>query len=354
MTGASGARTNSNTVKRSAYFCMCGTGLFMIVSKLLSFVLYDVYYKAAAENFDRTEIVLTNIIRALFGANTGVSIAAARSVLGSGIPDSFFAMFTTLVTLVIPAYVFSKLSGRGISDGFPVKGKLSPDFLSLLFAAQLFMTGAAVIASFFYDFIMPDSSSFISSGTAAAYTGEADGYTLLISALETAVFVPIAEEYVFRGAVFGALRKYGTNFAVIASAFVFGVMHFSASQSMYAFAFGIISAMLVVYTGNIKTSVLFHAFNNFYITLSDYLSAADVSSYYIFTDMFYILCAVLGIFGIMKLFSKGGFAAKYSDLAQISDERNGLCGTCAGVGQIFTVPVIMFLVLYASRVFALG
>ena len=110
-------QTNSNTVKRSAYFCMCGTGLFMIVSKLLSFVLSDVYYKAAAENFDRTEIVLTNIIRALFGANTGVSIAAARSVLGSGIPDSFFAMFTTLVTLVIPAYVFSKLSGRGISDG---------------------------------------------------------------------------------------------------------------------------------------------------------------------------------------------------------------------------------------------
>ena len=69
--------------------------------------------------------------------------------------------------------------------------------------------------------------------------------------------------------------------------------------------------------------------------------------------MFCILCAVLGIFGMIKLFSKGGFAAKYADIAQISDERNGLCGTCAGVGQIFTVPVIMFLMLYASSVFAL-
>ena len=55
------------------------------------------------------------------------------------------------------------------------------------------------------------------------------------------IVVPLCEEYAFRGVVFGYLKRYGLSFAVIASAFVFGISHASPSQAVYAFMFGVVA-----------------------------------------------------------------------------------------------------------------
>ena len=76
-------------------------------------------------------------------------------------------------------------------------------------------------------------------------------------------FVPaILEELFFRKALIDLLKPFGTSFAVILSALLFGLMHMNLSQSLFACAMGIIFGSIYIYTNDIKTTMLIHFINN--------------------------------------------------------------------------------------------
>ncbi len=74
-----------------------------------------------------------------------------------------------------------------------------------------------------------------------------------------AVFGPLCEETVFRGAFYRGFRKSGNIFgAVILSALLFGMMHMNFNQAGYAFLLGIMMALAAEATGSVLTPFLMH------------------------------------------------------------------------------------------------
>lgn len=74
-----------------------------------------------------------------------------------------------------------------------------------------------------------------------------------------AVVPAFCEETLFRGVVYGGYRKHGDKFAaVLLSGFLFGVMHMNLNQALYAFAIGVLLALLFEATDSIFPTMLFH------------------------------------------------------------------------------------------------
>ncbi|MBP5775849.1 MAG: CPBP family intramembrane metalloprotease [Clostridiales bacterium] len=77
--------------------------------------------------------------------------------------------------------------------------------------------------------------------------------------------VPLEEELIFRGAVFGILKqRMKPLVAALLSAVLFGVMHAVSIHTAYALICGLILCGVYYYTENIFASTLMHALFNFF------------------------------------------------------------------------------------------
>ncbi len=341
-------QNKSNT--KSAYIAMCGVGIVMLFSKLLSDAGAFVYAFLYGNGFEWVQQKLAGCIKMIFGTSSAMSVAAARHIIYSEALSDIVSMLLLMLTLFLPAYLFSKLTGSDISKDFCVKGRLAPRFLTLYFMVSLFMSACAGIGAFFGDFLFPGTAQSV-SGTAVSAVLQKDAVSIFISFVNTAIFVPVVEEYVFRGVFFSALKPYGVDFAVVASSFVFGVMHFEASQSMYAFAFGIFASLTVALTGNIKTAVLFHMLNNSAMLFSEISQLYGDFWSRIFSDASLIITVIMGFWGIVHFFSPKGTLYKYNQRKKELDIYNGIGERKCGVGCMFVVPILIFISYYAISVF---
>ena len=102
----------------------------------------------------------------------------------------------------------------------------------------------------------------------------AGGWTLLGLVAFGGLIVPFAEELLFRGVVYTALRRYGAVVATLGSAALFGIAHGVSVVLVIAFLFGVLNAVLVERSGgSIWPAVLAHATNNTIAFVLAYLLA---------------------------------------------------------------------------------
>ena len=76
------------------------------------------------------------------------------------------------------------------------------------------------------------------------------------------ILAPILEELVFRKLLCRHLLPLGEGYAIVLSAVIFGLAHGNFFQFLYAFAMGLIFALVYVKTGKIIYSILYHAVIN--------------------------------------------------------------------------------------------
>ncbi len=116
--------------------------------------------------------------------------------------------------------------------------------------------------------------------------------------MTTAIAPAFAEEYLFRGVVYGNLRPYGKWQAVFISAMTFALMHQNVGQLFYTFVCGIVMALMYEWTGSIWCSVFFHLFNNEFAVLTESLiyGAYGESVY----DIILVWSLVLVILGLIS------------------------------------------------------
>lgn len=79
------------------------------------------------------------------------------------------------------------------------------------------------------------------------------------------------EEFLFRGVIYGNLRRYGKSQAILLSALLFSMMHQNIAQSFYTFVAGIMLALCYELTGSIWCGTFMHLFNNLYSVLQEIL-----------------------------------------------------------------------------------
>ncbi len=99
---------------------------------------------------------------------------------------------------------------------------------------------------------------YVSAGFSAANEAFFGG-RVLYELLGSCFFIPIAEELLFRGVVYGRLRALvGVRPALAASALLFGLVHANVVQFLYAGIIGLLLAYLLERTGNFMAPVLGH------------------------------------------------------------------------------------------------
>lgn len=85
------------------------------------------------------------------------------------------------------------------------------------------------------------------------------GSTFALEVLGSACITPLLEELLYRGIIFGRLRKLvGLIPSVLISSFIFAFMHFNLVQFIYAFLLGIVLALCMERCGHMYGAVAAH------------------------------------------------------------------------------------------------
>lgn len=86
----------------------------------------------------------------------------------------------------------------------------------------------------------------------------------ILGVLSIAVFAPLLEEVLFRGAIQGYLmrRMRSPWLAIIISSLVFGIFHMNPIQIVYATLLGFVFGWIYYRTGNLLSVILGHVLNN--------------------------------------------------------------------------------------------
>ena len=120
-----------------------------------------------------------------------------------------------------------------------------------------------------------------------------------------AVVPSFVEEYLFRGVILGALRKYGDGFAILISAIMFGIMHGNFVQIPFAFIGGLILGYITVYSGSIIPAMIIHFMNNSFSVISEIiLEEQGEQISLIITLIVYSIFVALSIWGVFYLTKK--------------------------------------------------
>ena len=104
--------------------------------------------------------------------------------------------------------------------------------------------------------------------TLESVSGSSDSFSMFLYA---SILAPITEELIFRGYIQGSLERFGRKFAILCSAFLFGIFHGNLVQTPYAFLAGLLLGYVAA-EYHIIWSVAIHMFNN--LVLADLLSRA--------------------------------------------------------------------------------
>lgn len=88
--------------------------------------------------------------------------------------------------------------------------------------------------------------------------------SFLLSFLVVAVVPAIFEEAVYRGVFFNEYRKVNIRKGILLSGLLFGLLHMNMNQFFYAFAMGVIFALLIEATDSILASMIVHLVMNGY------------------------------------------------------------------------------------------
>jgi len=99
-----------------------------------------------------------------------------------------------------------------------------------------------------------------------AVSGASDTFSMFLYA---SILAPVAEELLFRGFVLRTLRPYGKRFAILGSAFLFGLFHGNLLQTPYAFLMGLLLGYVAA-EYSLGWAIGLHMFNNF--VLADLLT----------------------------------------------------------------------------------
>ena len=115
---------------------------------------------------------------------------------------------------------------------------------------------------------------------------------IILMCIGTAIIPPLIEEYSMRGVLLSAQRKYGNVFAIVTSAYVFGMFHGNFAQIPFAFLCGLFFGYAVIATDSLWTAIIIHALNNALSCISSILITAFDEHV---GNTFFIVCSITGI-----------------------------------------------------------
>lgn len=183
------------------------------------------------------------------------SIGLSYALKDADIPE-WFGMIQTYLVMLVPTVIFMAVCRINPIKKLPWRILRPADaLLSLLFGYML------VPMMLFLNYV---SMLFVDNHMQEASMSMRQDYVFVVQLLFMAVIPAMVEEFLFRGIFFHSYRKNGVFGAALMSALIFGMFHMNFNQFFYAFALGVIFALLVEATGSLFASMLAHFSANSY------------------------------------------------------------------------------------------
>lgn len=242
--------------------------------------------------------LILNILCELLSHNIGTSLGLYDSGLNeftSPSAEYIFSFISLSLSSFVSGWFILLLTKNRISDTIKLKIEFDKKSLFILIIAGLFVCGFANLFSYqianIFKLPLPDSS-FNNSSILSTLTG----------LLATAVCPAIFEEFLFRGVLIGALKKYGSTFSIIVSALIFSIAHMNVAQMIFAFIWGISFGFIFLKTNSLLPTIILHFINNFTACMLEIVkNEFGQNVYFICSNIIYILLIITGIIGLILL-----------------------------------------------------
>lgn len=233
--------------------------------------------------------------------------------------------------------------------------------LSEIFAFKKIRAGSALMLIVYALLLLPVVmvlNLFSMLFTENAMTSASDmllSYSWPAVLLSVGVAGPLCEEMVFRGVIFGGMKKsVSVRAAIIMSALTFGLMHMNFNQAIYTFPLGIFMALAVEATGSLWGSLIIHMTVNLEQTgvmlLADHLMpgiysdpelmSMSADQIYMALGVYMVIALVSGVLAVCALVWISGHEGRTDNLksAVFSEKKEK-------AGNIFVWPMCVAIVL---------
>ena len=227
--------------------------------------------------------LLTAVVYAALGALLGIftfrrtgppRLALALGWISFYIESQFVAIFAALLLggavtanmLIVMIAVWGALPVVLFSLGSNWHRQWQPSTVAWPTQAAWFVTCALaiIVSDFAYDqlLVLVTGHHLAEQATSALFTKAKDS-SPWIALANIGLVLPIAEEILFRGYLYDALKKrWSAATTVILTAFAFALVHFQLAQFPLLFGMGLVLGWAKLKTGSLRLPVLLHATNN--------------------------------------------------------------------------------------------
>lgn len=220
---------------------------------------------------------------------------------------------------------------RFFKEEIGAKGKpMTPgSFLALL---CIFLSGQAVYQLFatVLELILNACGLSMLEGL-EQFSADTDSFSMF---LYMGILAPITEEILFRGLIQRSLKPYGKKFAILCSAFAFGIFHGNLIQSPYAFLVGLVLGYAAS-EYSIAWAMVLHMINN--LIIADMLPRL--------TSGLPDSAANLIIWLVIMVFTIGAIGVLIAKRRQIGEYRRGERMNRVYLNCFFTSPGMIVLMV---------
>ncbi len=198
----------------------------------------------------------------------GIVLVQGLQWLGVPLASVDDALFTTVANLFVYTLALALIIGlpwlikksRTSPEELGVKRPRWTDIFWLMggVVAYVILTVAVTVTM---RLLVPDANYNEPQDT--GFSGVTTSWQFALTFISLVIVPPLAEEFIFRGYLFGKLLKYvPATLAVLLSAGLFAVAHGQFNVALDTFALGVVLAVLRIKTGSIWASVALHALKN--------------------------------------------------------------------------------------------
>lgn len=163
-------------------------------------------------------------------------------------------LLTSQTMLVIPSVIYLIKNKINLAEAIRFKKMKAGNIILTILLSYLI--------SPLMTFINAISMLFVENTTSNFMINVTQDSKFLVSLFVIALIPSLLEESVYRGIFYNEYRKTNPLGAVFLSAFLFGIMHLNFNQFAYAFAMGIVFALVIEATDSILSTMIIHFFIN--------------------------------------------------------------------------------------------
>ena len=255
-----------------------------------------------------------------------------------------------LLTYGVPSLFYSRIRGKELTPHLRLRG-FPPSSLLYLFHAAVFMICGVLLISMIMYTVFPDAFEASAVTEYAAFAMNERFFDGLYLVMAFAVLPAVTEEFLFRGIIAGEYESRGAGIAIVFSAIVFAMSHFSIVRFPVYFFSGIMLALVLYATRSLLAAMLIHILNNTAVLLCEKYVLHIVDRQNVSLVLFVLIAGVIAVIsGMLMCWEAQGIYRSYAEenveSPYAAGSRSNIFGRIADVffSPTFLVVVILFVV----------